>query len=297
VRLVSYGNNGGWRAGISSAGIVVDAAELITSVTGLQGDRPVPESVRALLEHYLDDLSQLAGHADDRARAGGAGCVGEESDVRLGPPVHDPRKVFGVGLNYRRHVEETGRTASAFPDLFAKFSSSLIGPSDELRLSGVSPQIDYEGELAVVIGRACRDVPPEHALGHVAGAMALNDITARDLQFHASQWLAGKAVDASTPCGPALVTTDELGDLHDLIVVTRVNGEEVQRSSTGLMIFTIAEIVAYLSRFLTLMPGDVIATGTPDGVGSRKDPPSWLQPGDVIEVDVDRIGTLRNVLR
>jgi 2-keto-4-pentenoate hydratase/2-oxohepta-3-ene-1,7-dioic acid hydratase in catechol pathway len=297
MRLVSYRQNGDWRPAISSGGVVVDATKLLTTLPSFLAGRPIPGSVRGLLEHYADDLPELGDHAADCVAKGGQACVAAEENVRLGPPVPNPRKVFGVGLNYRKHVEETGRTQSEFPNLFAKFGSSLVGPTDELRISSVSEQLDYEGELAIVIGKACRDLPSEYALDYVVGATVLNDITARDLQFHASQWLAGKAVDGSTPCGPALVTLDELGDPHGLTLVTRLNGSEVQRAQTGLMIFTISDIVAYISRFLTLQPGDVIATGTPDGVGSRKDPPTWLQPGDVVEVDVDGIGALRNVVR
>ena len=183
------------------------------------------------------------------------------------------------------------------PDIFAKFATSLMGPADDLCLSQVSAKLDYEGELAVVIGAPCRDVSPEEAIGRVAGAMVLNDTTARDLQFNASQWLPGKAVDASTPCGPVLVTLDELGDPEGLDLVTRVNDVEVQRSNTGLMIFTIADIISYISHFLELCPGDVISTGTPDGVGNRKDPPTFLAPGDVVEVEIDRLGVVRNTVR
>ena len=154
-----------------------------------------------------------------------------------------------------------------------------------------------EGELAVVIGRPCRDVAAEDALAAVAGATILNDLTARDLPFNGTQWLPGKALDGATPCGPALVTLDEVGDLQVLDLATRVNGREVQRSSTARMIFPVAAVVAYISRFLELRPGDVITTGTPEGIGSRRDPPSFLAPGDVVEVEIEHLGVLRNVVR
>jgi 2-keto-4-pentenoate hydratase/2-oxohepta-3-ene-1,7-dioic acid hydratase in catechol pathway len=192
-----------------------------------------------------------------------------------------------VGLNYRDHVVETGRALPEHPDIFAKFATSLTGPTDDLCLSAVSLKLDYEGELAVVIGTPCRRVSPEAAIDSLAGAMILNDTTARDLQFNGTQWLPGKAVDSSTPCGPALVTLDELGDPHDLDLVTRLNGVEVQRAHTDRMVFTIPQIISYISQFLELAPGDVITTGTPEGVGSRKDPPSFLGAGDVVEVEID----------
>ena len=295
MRLVSYSAEGVLKPGAAFDTQVFDVATLIPAA-GPSGGRP-HGSVRELLESYGDDLSALA--ATLRAAAGDAAeaCVGDLADVRLGPPVPDPSKILCVGLNYRDHVAETRRALPEHPDIFAKFATSLTGPADDLCLSQVSAKLDYEGELAVVIGAACRGVSPEEAIDKIAGAMILNDTTARDLQFNATQWLPGKAVDGSTPCGPALVTLDELGDPHDLNLVTRVNGVEVQRSSTDRMIFTIPQIISYISQFLELTPGDVITTGTPDGVGSRRDPPSFLAPGDVIEVEIDRLGVLRNTVR
>ena len=295
MRLVSYSAEGVLKPGAAFDTRVFDVAMLI-SAAGVSDGRP-HGSVRELLESYGDDLPALA--ATFRAAAGDAAeaRVGDLADVRLGPPVPDPAKVLCVGLNYRDHVAETRRALPEHPDIFAKFATSLTGPADDLCLSQVSAKLDYEGELAVVIGTACRGVPPEEAIDKIAGAMILNDTTARDLQFNATQWLPGKAVDGSTPCGPALVTLDELGDLHHLNLVTRVNGVEVQRSSTDRMIFTIPQIISYISQFLELTPGDVISTGTPDGVGSRHDPPSFLAPGDVIEVEIDRLGVLRNTVR
>jgi len=287
MRLVSYRAGATLEPGVVVAGQVHDLAGLLGS-----GVR----STRELLERHGGDLAALAAAVDAAVAAGGA-RVGELADVVLGPPVPDPAKVLCVGLNYRDHVAETGRTPPAHPDLFAKFASSLVGPADDLVLTQVSAKLDYEGELAVVIGRPCRNVAPEQALDCVAGAMVLNDTSARDLQFNGTQWLPGKAVDGSTPCGPALVTLDEVGDLQALELVTRVNGAEVQRSSTSLQIFPVATVVAYVSRFLALAPGDVISTGTPDGVGSRMDPPSFLAAGDVVEVEIERLGALRTTVR
>jgi 2-keto-4-pentenoate hydratase/2-oxohepta-3-ene-1,7-dioic acid hydratase in catechol pathway len=284
MKLVSYGAGGTLKPGIVLDGDVHDVAQLLPDA---------PASVRGLIGAHGDDLAGLASALEDAA-AGGDARVGE---VQLGPPVPDPAKVLCVGINYRDHAAETGRALPQHPDIFSKFASSLVGPDEDLAVSDVSAKLDYEGELAIVIGRPCRNVAAVDAIDHVAGAMVLNDLTARDLQFNATQWLPGKAVDGSTPCGPALVTLDEVGDLQELELVTRVNGAEVQRSNTRRMIFPVAEVVAYVSQFLALAPGDVITTGTPDGVGSRMDPPSFLSAGDVVEVEIDRLGALRNTVR
>jgi len=183
------------------------------------------------------------------------------------------------------------------PLFFAKFRNSLIGPHDSIVLPAPRDQVDYEAELAVVIRRRCWDVAVEQALSYVAGAMAFNDVSARDLQFQASQWTMGKAIDTFAPCGPALVLLDELSDLQALGIRARVNGQTLQDANTSLMVFGVAEAVAFLSRVMTLEPGDIIATGTPAGVGMARDPQVWLRDGDVVEIEIDEIGTLRNPVR
>ncbi len=202
-----------------------------------------------------------------------------------------------MGLNYRDHAEETGQPLPSVPLFFTKFRNSLIGPEDEVKLPAASEQIDYEAELAVVIGRRCRDVTVEDALSFVAGAMALNDVSARDLQMEASQWTMGKAIDTFAPCGPALVLLDEIADLQALPIRARVNGETLQDANTALMVFGVAEAVAFVTRVMTLEPGDIIATGTPAGVGMSRDPQVWLRDGDLVEIEIEGIGTLRNPVR
>lgn len=219
------------------------------------------------------------------------------TEIRLGPPIPDPDKILCMGLNYRDHAEEQRLPLPTVPQFFAKFRNSLIGPADPIVLPGASEQIDYEAELAVVIGRRCRGVSVEDALGYVGGAMALNDVSARDLQMEVSQWTMGKAIDTFAPCGPALVTLDEISDLGALGIRARVNGETLQDANTSLLIFGVAEAVAFLSRVMTLEPGDIIATGTPAGVGMVRDPQVWLGDGDVVEIELDEIGTLRNPVR
>jgi 2-keto-4-pentenoate hydratase/2-oxohepta-3-ene-1,7-dioic acid hydratase in catechol pathway len=182
----------------------------------------------------------------------------------------------------------------AVPTLFAKFRNCLIGSGAPIRLPRASAKVDYEGELAVVIGRRCKGVDEDRALSVVAGYMPLNDVSARDLQLQTGQWTAGKAVDTFAPCGPALVSAEEVGDPQDLEVITRVNGVEMQRSGTDRMIFSVARTIAFISSVITLEVGDVIATGTPEGVGGLRTPPVFLAAGDEVEVEVPGVGLLRN---
>jgi 2-keto-4-pentenoate hydratase/2-oxohepta-3-ene-1,7-dioic acid hydratase in catechol pathway len=177
---------------------------------------------------------------------------------------------------------------------FAKFPNSLAGPHADIVPPATTEKVDYEAELAVVIGRRGRNIAEAHALAHVAGAMAFNDVSARDLQLANNLWTGGKAVDTFAPCGPALVSLEEIGDLQDLGVRTRVNGEVLQDGSTASMIFGVAATIAFLSQIMTLEPGDIVATGTPAGVGQSRTPPRFLQAEDVVEVEIDGLGTLRN---
>ncbi|WP_225897222.1 fumarylacetoacetate hydrolase family protein [Rhizobium phaseoli] len=242
-------------------------------------------------------MSELSARLTAAAQTNRRAEVGPFDKVRLGAPVPDPAKILCIGLNYNDHVAETGRALPTHPDIFAKFASTLIGPFDEISCSNITPNLDFEGELAIVIGKECRSVSPEEALDFVAGVTVLNDVTARDLQYRGTQWLAGKAVDASTPVGPALVTLDEVGDIQNLDIQTRVNGSQVQSSNTHLMIFPVRHLVSYISYFLALSPGDIITTGTPQGIGAKRQPPMWLQPGDTVEVELENVGVLRNVVR
>lgn len=291
MKLVSFEVAGSWRPGIVLDGQVFDLAPL------MDGNGAPAASVRELLERHGAALPALGEHLEAAARANPQAAVGSANTVRLGPPVMDPAKVLCIGLNYNDHVAETGRALPTHPDVFVKFASTLIGPFDEIRCSDITENLDFEGELAIVIGRDCRNVTTENALNYVAGLMVLNDITARDLQYRGTQWLPGKAVDASTPCGPALVTLDEVGDVQALDIRTRVNGNEVQSSNTRHMIFPVRQLVSYISFFLKLSPGDIITTGTPQGIGAKRQPPLWLKPGDTVEVELQKVGTLSNIVR
>jgi acylpyruvate hydrolase len=214
------------------------------------------------------------------------------ADLRRRAVVPWPGKVICVGLNYAAHIEETRRERSEYPVLFTKFATTLTGPYDDIPLPGESGAIDYEGEIVVVIGERGRRVPRERALDHVAGYTIANDVSMRDYQYKTHQWLQGKAWDASTSVGPDLVTLDEIDG--PLTLKTFVNGEKVQDASTELLIFDVATLVSTVSEFATLEPGDLILTGTPGGVGYRREPQLLLHDGDVVAVEVDGVGEIEN---
>ena len=212
----------------------------------------------------------------------------------LRAPVRRPGKIIGVGLNYRDHARETGMALPSVPVLFAKYANSVVGPDDDVVVPPGVTGVDYEAELGVVIGRTTSHVDESCALEHVAGYVAVNDVSSRDLQFATPQWLYGKAIDTFLPMGPWLLTADEVPDPQALVISCTVNGELRQSSSTAEMAFSVAQIVSFLSQVMTLEPGDVIATGTPAGVGMGFDPPKYLSPGDVMTVRVEHLGELTN---
>jgi acylpyruvate hydrolase len=219
--------------------------------------------------------------------------VGDE-DLSWRSVVPNPCRIICLGLNYRAHVEETSRDLPTYPVLFTKWASSLTAAGAPVALPPESNQVDYEGELAVIIGREGRRIAPADALDHVAGLSVANDITMRDYQHRTHQWLQGKAWDASTPLGPYLVTLEGVSDIGHLDLRLELNGQEMQSSNTELLIFDVPTTIARLSEFTTLQPGDVILTGTPGGVGARRDPPVFLTPGDVVRVEIPEVGILEN---
>jgi acylpyruvate hydrolase len=214
--------------------------------------------------------------------------------LQLRPLIPSPSKVICVGLNYAAHAAETGRDVGDFPVLFTKFAQTLTGPYADIRCPEASEAIDYEGELAVVIGRPARDIDADEAWSCVAGVTVANDVSMRDFQFKTHQWLQGKAWDASTPLGPELVRLDDIEDVEELTLRTTVNGKTVQETSTGQMLFSIPVVIQAISQFTALLPGDVILTGTPEGVGFTRDPKLLLKPGDVVEVEVEGVGRIVN---
>jgi acylpyruvate hydrolase len=214
--------------------------------------------------------------------------------VTLQAPVPRPGKIICVGLNYRDHAAESKMPIPDYPAIFSKYANAIIGPDQPIVIPRVTDQVDYEGELAFVIGRRGRYIPPEQALAHVAGYMAFNDVSARDFQMRTSQWTIGKAFDGFAPTGPALVTADEIPHPHDLDLRVTIGGELLQSSNTRNLVFTVPDLVAQLSQVMTLEPGDIVATGTPAGVGFARTPPRFLRPGDLVEVEISGIGILRN---
>jgi acylpyruvate hydrolase len=227
-----------------------------------------------------------------------AGRFAPFSAGELRAPVLRPGAVVCVGLNYRSHILEMGRELPTSPTLFSKLPRAITDPYGDIVVPpDGARRLDYEGELGVVIGQAGRDIAVEDAWHHVAGLTVVNDITMRDYQKRTLQWFAGKTWEQSTPVGPAIVTSDELGPVGELRLVVEVNGVERQRAVLGDLVFGVADLVADLSRIVTVQPGDIIATGTPGGVGEAMDPKGYLQDGDVVEVSIDGIGTLRNRVR
>ena len=292
MQLVSYRTHehtdGNWRAGVEHEGRVVD-------VTALWHDGVGETTTRQLLAAGPATVNEVFKQAGKSLATGpDAQGVLQTASVELGPPVPDPEKIICIGLNYADHASEAGLAPTEVPVLFAKYRNSLVGPNSPILLPRVSKQIDYEGELAVIMGTRCKEVTEQEALQYVAGYSVFNDVSARDLQMQTSQFIAGKALDTFAPMGPGMVLASAIPDPQALLLTTRVNGQVVQHASTASMIFSVAAIISFLSSLMTLEPGDIIATGTPSGVGFKRTPPLFLQEGDVVEVEIEGIGQLSN---
>lgn len=292
--LVSYrarGSSTAWRTGIAHEQAVVDASAYLLSraeVASGQADL----SVRALLQQGQQALKEVFAWAKPQFEAR-SGLLSLDA-LELGPPVPDPDKIICLGVNYREHAAEAQQELPAVPMFFAKFRNSLIGPTSPILLPRASTQVDYEGELAVIIGQRCKEVAEQEALQYVAGYTIMNDVSARDVQMQTSQWTAGKAVDTFAPMGPGIVLASSIPNPQTLTLTTRVNEQVVQHDTTANMVFSVASTIAFLSSLMTLEPGDIIATGTPSGVGFKRTPPLFLHDGDVVEVEIERIGRIRN---
>lgn len=243
--------------------------------------------MRFLLAH-LGELSQMLEAANDNFSGYPL------ADLKILPPLADPDKIICIGLNYNEHASETAMDLPEEPVFFCKFKSSIIGPKEAIIIPKVSEQIDYEAELAVVIGQPGKGIPEAQALEHVAGYTCFNDVSARDLQFRGGQWIKGKALDTFAPLGPYIVTKDEIGDPHKLKIGLELNGRKMQDSSTDKLIFKIPRLIAFLSQLFTLETGDIIATGTPSGVGFTRQPPVFLKHGDEVKVIIEGVGELVN---
>ena len=289
---------GGYRLGVNIAGILYDLGDCYRSYRDLAGGRlpGIPAalaaaSLRALLaspgvDAFLDALR------GDGAPAGVSALDG--AAPVLGPPLHDPGRFIGIGLNYLSHAREIGQAVPPEPPLFAKWANAITGPRADVRLPAQSQAVDYEVELGVVIGRRARQVAVKDALDYVFGYTVINDVSARDLQFRTGQWLAGKISDGFAPMGPAVVERADVGPPHDLKLETWVNGELRQHGRTSDMIYDVPALISHLSHLITLEPGDVIATGTPPGVGMSRTPPSYLAAGDVVRMRITGVGVIEN---
>lgn len=263
-------------------------------------DRLVAERASSPLRGLRDvgDLFALAPDALEELRALDAVATGVEGarDVRLAAPVTRPSKIVCVGLNYAAHIEETGSRTPTNLVLFSKYASSLVGSGTPVRRPDITTALDYEGELAVVVGRRTRAVRAEEAMSAVGGYTIINDVSARDLQRAEGQWVRAKALDTFAPLGPVVVDAASMPPIEELRIVTRVNGVVRQDASCALMITPVPELIAYISAHITLEPGDIIATGTPAGVALGMDVPQYLEPGDEVTVSIDPIGVLSNLV-
>jgi 5-carboxymethyl-2-hydroxymuconate isomerase len=287
VRLISCRTERGETLGVVVGDRWLPAAELVPDGPATIGD---------LLGGGPAAIASLRAAADGPALLAEGGRPVAEADLL--PPIPRPGKIVAIGRNYREHVEEENSEPPAAPLVFAKFPSSIVGPGAEIRWDpALTQQVDWEAELGVVIGSTARSVPAERALEHVLGFTCLDDVSARDLQFGDGQWVRGKSLDTFCPIGPAIVTADEIPEPQRLAISCTVDDEVVQSSSTAMMYFGVAEIVSYCSRSFTLEPGDLIATGTPAGVGVFRKPPRFLGDGSVVTVEIEGIGRLTNTCR
>jgi 2-keto-4-pentenoate hydratase/2-oxohepta-3-ene-1,7-dioic acid hydratase in catechol pathway len=279
MRLATFTEGETTRIGIVEGDEIVDLAR---AAPGLPTD----------MLGFLEAGGAAAAVARSAARSGVARFA--LGAVRLEAPILRPPKILAVGLNYRDHIAETGAKTPEVPIIFNKQSTAVIGPASAVHRPPESTQLDYEGELGIVIGRRCRRVAREHADGVIAGYTIVNDVSVRDWQRRVATMTMGKSWDTHCPLGPWIVSADEIGDPHRLTIETSVDGEIRQRSNTSELLFDCRALVEHLSTVFTLEPGDVISTGTPGGVGAAMDPPRWLEPGNVVRVSIEGIGTLES---
>jgi 2-keto-4-pentenoate hydratase/2-oxohepta-3-ene-1,7-dioic acid hydratase in catechol pathway len=280
VRLLSFSHRGEARAGALAGDGVIDLWKAVDARPPAGGG-----DLRPLLAgHAVGEIERAAAAAEAELGLG---------EIELLPPIPAPQKIVCIGLNYGAHAEEARQEPPEIPTFFAKFANALATDGATVRLPAASAKVDFEAEVAFVVGRRARDVTVEDALSHVAGYTLLNDLSARDLQFATPQWIPGKVFDGSAPCGPWLVTPGEAGPPEAIGLALDLNGERMQEASTADLIFGVAELLAHLSTLMTLEPGDIVSTGTPAGVGSTRRPRVWLADGDKLEVSSPQLGRLR----
>lgn len=285
MKLVTFQRNGQSRLGALRQD---NGQEYITDLN--QVEPRLPSDLIAFLESG-DHARTLAEQALASTRPADGIARGT---VQLKAPVVRPGKIICIGLNYHDHAIESNQPLPEFPIVFSKYSNTVIGSGDTIEIPRITEKPDYEAELGVVIGKRAKNVSEADALNYVAGYLPLNDVSARDFQMRTSQWTIGKTFDTFAPMGPALVTADEIPDPHTLNIQLSIGGKVLQSSNTRNLIFTVNRLIAYLTSVMTLEPGDVIATGTPGGVGAARTPPRWLRTGDVVRIEIERLGVLEN---
>jgi 2-keto-4-pentenoate hydratase/2-oxohepta-3-ene-1,7-dioic acid hydratase in catechol pathway len=282
-------------------GVKVDKGiiDIVDALEQLKYIEYVPKNINQVIKGGKKALESLQNFIYNVQQSGNESFSLQEKELKIAPCVLTPSKIVCVGLNYRKHAEESNMPIPEYPILFNKFNNSISAHGDNIFLPFESKKIDYEAELGIVIGKRIKKVAKEDALDAVLGYCNVNDLTARDLQFRTNQWLLGKCLDGFSPIGPYIVTTDEVSNPNDLGIRCYVNGELRQDSSTSDMIFHCDEIVSYISQFMTLEPGDLILTGTPEGVilGYSEEKREWLKAGDKVTVEIDKLGQLTNWMK
>ncbi|MBJ9989409.1 fumarylacetoacetate hydrolase family protein [Paenibacillus sp. S28] len=297
MKLLTFIHNDQYRLGVKTDDGVLD---VLGALSLIPSGKAIPTTIHEVLDggdialaalgEYVDYVLQ----SDDVIRT----SMLQESSLTLGPCVTHPNKIICVGLNYRKHAEETNAPIPEYPILFNKFNNTLAGAGEPIPLPKVSQKVDYEAELVIVMGKTAKYVSKENALSHVFGYCNVNDLSARDLQLRTHQWLLGKSCDKFSPLGPYLVTADEVGNPNDLDIQCLVNGEVRQHSNTSDMIFYCDEIVSYISQHMTLVPGDIILTGTPEGVvlGYPPEQQVYLKDGDQVTIQIEKLGSITNTM-
>ncbi|WP_339315839.1 fumarylacetoacetate hydrolase family protein [Paenibacillus sp. FSL R10-2734] len=299
MKLLTFVNNGDYQLGVVTEKGILDVVSAL-KVLPTQNGGSVPTTVHQVIEGGEAGVARLDQFTVQALAMAGEDCsyLLDEAKLTLGPCVTHPNKIICVGLNYRKHAEETKAAIPEYPILFNKFNNTLTGHGDDIPLPKVTKKVDYEAELVIVIGKTAKYVTKENALSHVFGYCNVNDLSARDLQLRTQQWLLGKSCDKFSPLGPYLVSANEIGNPNDLDIKCTVNGEIRQHSNTSDMIFRCDEIVSYISQHMTLVPGDIILTGTPEGVvlGYPVDQQVYLKDGDIVTIEIEKLGKLTNRL-
>jgi len=288
MKILTFAGDNGLKLGVATSSGVLDVAQ----AAGTLGKSDVPTTPDAFYSAGSSAVDSLADLVS--ASNGNDSLFHAEDSLTLGPCVPNPGKIICVGLNYSKHAAESGMAEPSTPVLFSKFNNSIAAPNEAVPLQANAEKYDYEAELVVVIGKRAKYVSEADALDYILGYCNGNDISARDLQMLTGQWLLGKTLDKFMPIGPYVVTTDEAGDPKDMSVKCWYNGELRQNSNTSDLIFSVAEVVSYISQYMTLEPGDIISTGTPEGVILGMNPQNWMKPGDETTVEIGVLGRLTN---